>query len=115
MDSSICKVETHGDITILDLRMNDFTGHEERDLMRDFFSLLREGHKKIILDLSRTSYISSIGLSALVSLLKRTKKEDCDLILCGVTDRIQEVLTTTKLSEMFEISPTRDDAVNKLR
>lgn len=59
--------------------------------------LLNDGKRKIVLELSEVSYMSSAGLRALVS----AKKAKGDVRLAAVSERVAEVLELSGLDAMF--------------
>src|SRR5260370_17914849 len=63
----------------------------------------------LVLDLSRVLYIDSGGLGALVGLLTSIRAAGGDLKLPGLNERIERVLKTTHLNQVFQIysSPTQ--------
>jgi anti-sigma B factor antagonist len=65
-------------------------------------SLIQQGRKKIILDLSGVSYMDSAGLGELVQAYATTKNKGGSLKLVGLTKRIWHLLTITKLVTIFE-------------
>ncbi|MGB2599736.1 MAG: STAS domain-containing protein [Candidatus Omnitrophota bacterium] len=114
MDSSICQVESQGEVTVLSMNLDDVDVHQERVLMRDFFKLVDEGSKNIVIDLSRTSHIASVGIAVLIFMLKRTKKKDCNLAICGASEKIKNVLKTTNVDTLFEVYDDREKAISRL-
>ena len=114
MDSSICQVETQGEVTVLSMNLDEVSVHQERVLMKDFFKLLDEGSRNILIDLSRTSHIASVGIAVLIFILKRTKKKDCNLAICGASEKIKDVLKTTNIDTLFEVYDDREEAVSRL-
>jgi len=60
MSDSIYKVDTEGRVTILALTMDNITMYQNEEFKKAFVALLDEGKKNIVLDLSNTSFISTI-------------------------------------------------------
>jgi anti-anti-sigma factor len=65
--------------------------------------LLGAGHKFLIVDLSHANYINSGGLRCLVSAWRKAHLQDGDLILCGLTDRLQEIFGMIGFDNVFQI------------
>ena len=57
--------------------------------------------KSVVLDLSRVESTNSIFLGAAIRLLVSLKGKGCDLILCGVSARMQHKFNFTNLSAVF--------------
>ncbi len=66
-------------------------------------TLLEQGHKKIIVDLSQVELMNSSGLGILISGLTTVRNAGGQFKLAGVTDRIRSLLAITKLHTIFEI------------
>jgi anti-sigma B factor antagonist len=58
--------------------------------------------KHIVLDLTNVSYLDSSGLGALVSLLLSAKRQDCQLKLINLNQRLKELFSLTRLASVFE-------------
>lgn len=70
-----------------------------------------EGRKKLILDCSQVSFISSIGLSMLVRVHARMKKMGGDVKLAAVQGAVAQVLSVVGLNRILQIYPTVADAI----
>ena len=78
-----------------------------RDLFRD---LVREGNKKIRLNLSDVNYIDSSGLGELVSAFTSMRSQGGELKLLNLTKRVRLLLQVTKLITVFDV--TDDEAAS---
>ena len=58
--------------------------------------------KRIVLDLTNTSYVDSSGLGALVGLYISCKKGGAPLKLVNLTPRLKDLFTMTNLAPIFE-------------
>jgi anti-anti-sigma factor len=114
MDESICRVEQQDNVTILSMNLDDITTHQERTLMKDYFALIEQGAKNVVVDLSETTHIASVGIAVLIYLLKRTKKEHCNLVICGANQKIKDILKTTNVDTLFSIFEDRATAISNL-
>src|SRR5206468_6241994 len=63
------------------------------------------GRTKIVLNLSRLTYVDSAGLGSLVGLLKTTQDAGGQLKLCQLTSKVSALLETAALGPAFEIFP----------
>jgi len=113
MSTDLYKLEKLNDITIITLSLNNVMHEENETLMQSFDQLFKEGHKKIILDLSNTAYISSLILASFVYIQKKSKELGGNLVFCQVKNRVAEVLKMTNLDKVFEISTTKEEAIKK--
>jgi anti-anti-sigma factor len=68
---------------------------------------------KVSLDFSKTSFMDSSGIGALVSIVKMAKSAGITLAVCGLTPQVQAVLTMTGLDRVLNIeSEATSDALS---
>jgi anti-sigma B factor antagonist len=65
--------------------------------------LFEEGCFKFIVDVSSVSFIDSMGLGAMISLLRKTREKGGDVKLCGINKEIKEIFEITRLNKLFEV------------
>jgi len=70
---------------------------------------------KLLLDFAKVEHMSSSALGMLITLHKRIREKQGLLRLCRVQPAIMEVFNITRLSEIFNISTTRDEALAGLK
>ena len=101
-----------GDVAIIKVT-GDITLNKGGDvLLKDKVqSLLQQGHKHLLVDLSGVSYVDSAGLGELVQAYATTKTSGGALKLLNVTKRLRDLLVVTKLLTVFE---TFDDEASAL-
>ena len=73
------------------------------DIEQKILSLIAEGARELVADLSEVIFISSAGLRALITALKEAKRKKGDLRLAGVKGRVLEVFEITGFSTIFQI------------
>jgi anti-sigma B factor antagonist len=69
-------------------------------------SLISEGKKKIVLNMSHIEHVDGSGLGALVAAHLSAKTQGASLELCHLGGKFQEVLQLTKLATVFHVSTT---------
>jgi anti-sigma B factor antagonist len=69
----------------------------------------RDG-KALILDFSGVTFISSIGLRALMIAVKQVKAQGGRMMLAELTPLVREVFQISRFDLLFEIHPTLDAA-----
>ena len=72
--------------------------------------LLENGGAGIVIDFSNTKFIDSIGLGALVSILKLTSQKDMKIVLCSLSPQVRQIFELTRLYRLFDIFDTVEDA-----
>ena len=80
-----------------------------------FLSRLNElidgGCNRFIIDFSRLSFISSVGLRVLLVCDKKIRPRDGKIILCGLSTDVQEVFKITEFSTIFPVCKNREEAL----
>ncbi len=110
------KINTHevGDATVLELH-GKLTGGPEAETFRTIFKdLVKEGRKKIIINLGKVSWINSTGLGILISGYTTLRREGGDIVLTNVSDRIESILYVTKLNLLFKTFDSEEEALKGL-
>ncbi|MBC8160054.1 MAG: anti-sigma factor antagonist [Roseiflexaceae bacterium] len=69
------------------------------------------GIRRVLLDLSEVSFMSSSGLRALLLLRKDLLAHGGELRLCGLREHVQEVFALTGFTQVFAIHLSREDAL----
>jgi anti-sigma B factor antagonist len=68
--------------------------------LRDTVRPLIGENKRVVLDLTNVSYLDSSGLGTIVGLWVNAKKNQCDLRLIRLNDRIKELLRLSNLGTL---------------
>jgi anti-anti-sigma factor len=113
-DEKIYELENRGDIAIIITAVNSITHDDNAELKKAFTNLLAAGSKNIVLDLTKTFYVSSIALASLVFMQKTLKEAGGNFVICGVNERVKEILEMTNLDKILDIVNDQQAAVSKL-
>jgi len=100
-----------GDVTILDMDGKITIGEGSVALRTAIRRLLEEGKKKILLNLAKVGYIDSSGIGELVSSYTAINKESGELKLLNLTQKLQDLLTITKLLTVFDVYESEEEAL----
>jgi len=71
---------------------------------------LAEGHKKILVDCSNLSYISSAGLGVFMSYLSAIEEQKIHFILYGLSDKVMNVFQILGLDQLLNIAVSKEKA-----
>ncbi|MCL4505465.1 MAG: STAS domain-containing protein [Chloroflexi bacterium] len=74
--------------------------------------LLERGRRKLALDFSSLSYVSSAGLRAMLSALKTAKNSGGNVVLVAANERIRDTLTLVGFHTLFLQFDDAVDAVD---
>jgi len=99
-----------GGVTVVEVDGQLIVGnrHELKDMIQ---AALDRGERKLLVDFSRTGYIDSSGLGALVSITKRIREASGELRLAGLNDDLRSLFELTKLDTLFTITETPEQAL----
>jgi anti-sigma B factor antagonist len=100
-----------GDVTILDMDGRITIGEGSVALRTAIRRLLEEGKKKILLNLAKVNYIDSSGIGELVSSYTAIGKESGQLKLLNLTQKLEDLLTITKLLTVFDVYDSEEEAL----
>ena len=81
---------------------------ELKDLVQ---AALEKGERRLLIDFSRTGYIDSSGLGALVSISKKIREAGGELRLSGLNEDLRSLFELTKLDTLFAIAETPKQAL----
>jgi anti-sigma B factor antagonist len=104
-----------GDVTVLDMSGKITIGEGSVALRTAIRRLLEEGKKRILLNLAGVSYIDSSGIGELVSSYTAINKESGQLKLLNLTQKLQDLLTITKLLTVFDVYENEAEALNSYK
>jgi len=68
-------------------------------------NLVDAGLRKMIVDCTKLTYVSSYGLAVLIRLHKQMKEHGGDVKLCAIGGIVPQALQITRLDKFFEIYP----------
>jgi anti-sigma B factor antagonist len=102
-------------IPVVELSGDFWGGDETRKLSEAFANLLEGGNRKVVIDLSKTSYLNSTALGVLVRLHTTVSRQGGKLTLAGISKRIHNIFLITKLAFVFDTYDSVAEAVESLK
>lgn len=75
--------------------------------------LLDEGCFSLVMDCEHLNFVDSMGLGAMISVLRRARTHKGDLKVAGLNADVRSVFEITRLQNLFEISPDWKTACEK--
>jgi anti-sigma B factor antagonist len=108
------KIDTRtvGDVHILDCSGKITLGEGTMAIRNTVREVLKNGGKKIILNLGDVNYIDSSGIGELVSTYTTVTNQSGQLKLLNLTKKIQELLQITKLLTVFSVYDNEQKAIS---
>ncbi|MBD3234480.1 MAG: anti-sigma factor antagonist [candidate division Zixibacteria bacterium] len=98
-------------IMILEPRGKIMGGPDATLLHDQLHDFIKENKKKVVINLAKVDWMNSTGLGILISGLTTMKNNGGELKLANVTEKIESLLTITKLITVFENYDSLDEAI----
>ncbi len=102
------------DVVIVSI-VGDVDLYSSPEVRNVIISLVDQKTKKILIDLSRVSYMDSSGVATLVEGLQLTGKYKGKFALFGLEASVKEVFELSRLDKVFEIYPDENTALESLK
>jgi len=67
----------------------------------------------VVIDLSATTFLSSPGLAVLVQSMQLCQRNGSSLVLAGANDRVRGIFEISRLTEVFRLVGSVDEAAAK--
>lgn len=105
--------ERKDNIQVLEVKslLNEY---DNKSIMKEVESRISSGWNKFVLDLSNMDFMNSVGLNFLIFMLKRSKTSGGDFAVANASEQIVKLLEVTKLTTLFHLEPSVDDAMESL-
>ena len=82
------------------------------DTLHDY---IKQGKKKVVIDLAEVDWMNSTGLGILISGLTTLRNNQGELKLANITEKIESLLTITKLITVFETFDSVEEATESFK
>jgi anti-sigma B factor antagonist len=105
------KVRNIGKVAVLDLAGKITIGEGDVILREEVNKLLESDRKSILLNLDKVTYMDSAGIGELVACFKRASEAGARLKLLNPSGRVSDLLSLTKLQQVFEIFGDEKEAL----
>jgi len=105
------KVRAIGKVSILDLSGKITIGEGDVIPREEVNKLLEADRKNILLNLDKVTYMDSAGIGELVACFKRASEAGAKLKLLNPSGRVSDLLSLTKLQQVFEIYAEEKEAL----
>lgn len=84
------------------------------ELKSELVYLNKTNVRNIIIDLAKTRYCDSSGLSALLVANRLCKGVNGSLVICALQEPVKKLIQISQLEGVLSITPTREEAVDLL-
>ena len=101
----------NGTIGVIEAKGSLVGGDETDELRRYVADFLQQGVKKLIVDLSKVTYLNSTAIGVLVSAHTSYSRNKGQVKLCGINKNINNIFVITKLMLVLDVVESREDAI----
>ena len=105
------RVRQVGQVAVVDIEGKITIGEGDMVLRDRVVELLDKGTHQIVLNLEKVTYMDSAGIGELVACYKRAKEKGGNVKLLSPSGKVLDLLTLTKLEEVFETYRQEQEAV----
>lgn len=98
-------------VTLIELKGNVMGGPDASSLNEELHKLIDAGKKNIVVDLDEVKFMNSSGLGMLIGALTTVRNGGGSLKLARASEKIENLLSVTKLITVFEHYKKVDEAV----
>lgn len=91
-------------------------GGEETDKLRAAVAgFVDREYQKLVIDLSNVTFLNSTAIGVLVSAHTTYSRKGWQIKLCGINKNINNIFVITKLTLVFDVAESRQDAIKSFR
>lgn len=98
-------------VAVVTVKGNLMGGGETDDCHQAIKDLIEEGHKKMVIDLSKVKWMNSRGLGMLMACHTTVSNADGALKIAGATEKVNSLFIMTKLMTIFDSYENADRAI----
>ena len=103
------------DVLVLKIAGELMGGDESKVFHDRIYDAIRDGHTKIVADMTEVKWMNSSGLGMLMAGLTTLRSSDGDLKLACLSDRVRRPIEITKLDQVLKGYATVNEAVASLK
>ena len=106
--------EQIGNIIIVQSHVDKLDAGNAPELKAHFLHINKSGKNQMILDLSKTKYCDSSGLSAILIANRLCKDTNGRFAICGLQSNVQKMVEIAQLDKVLNISSSVDKGIDVL-
>ena len=115
MDSENVSIVRRDHAFIVTLTTDEFQGEVANELFATLTAAISEAESpRIVLDLSNVTFVDSLSLGTLVKIAGDLSRRQGKLMISGVRDPVRRTLALTRLTKLFQLYKTADEALIEL-
>jgi len=100
--------------SIIQVNVERLNAVNASDLKAELALLNKNSINNIIIDMAKTKYCDSSGLSALLLANRLCKDTNGMFILCGLQENVQKLISIAQLDKVLNIAVNREEAISQI-
>ena len=100
-----------GGIALIEAKGSLIGGDETVDLRAAVAGYAEREYQKLLIDLSDVTYLNSTAIGVLVSAHTTYTRKGWQIKICGINKNINNIFVITKLTLVFDVYDTREEAI----
>ena len=77
------------------------------------YDLVDKGSTRLVVDCANLTFVDSMGLGVLISLLRRARQSQGDVKVAALTDDVKTIFEITRLHRLFEVCADLNTAIKR--
>lgn len=77
------------------------------------YELVDKGTTRLVVDCSNLTFVDSMGLGVLISLLRRVRQGNGDVKMAALSDDVKTIFEITRLHRLFEVCADTNTAIKR--
>lgn len=98
-------------IGLIEVKGSLVGGDETVELRQAVAGFIDREYQKLIIDLSKVTYLNSTAIGVLVSAHTSYSRKGWQIKVCGVNNNINNIFVITKLTLVFDVKDSREEAI----
>ena len=103
---------TNGDVLVVSAD-GGLTHRNADQFEEDITKLIEEGASKVLIDCTALTYVSSMGIGALLNTHRKMAKRGGDVRLANVAGRVVQMLSLAGIDKFFHVYPDVETALEE--
>lgn len=102
-------------VDVIEVKGKILGGDDFLPLDDQLYALIGKGRSKAIIDLGKCDWINSTGLGRLIHHSTTFKNMNGELKLANLTEKINKIIVITRLTTVFDVTDSVDEAIKKFK
>ena len=106
------KVHERGGVAVIELH-GEINRSAEAVIERGYEEAAALGPSSLLLDFGSVDYINSTGIALIVGILARSKKEQREVLACGLSEHYRKIFEITRVADFMHLFQDEQTAIKQ--